>query len=348
MKCLTLSSSGAALTCPGVAVWTAARGYVACPTRPLRGLEQVQDVPTSTDRKPGGMHRGPGKRQTAPKEAAQYQFIKKWDLQMRETWDDLEPFKGLPKPKAQFGNEAAEVIWPYALLLENVIKVHPFTKSVYVYYSQRQSTPAGQHAAQVAKRVAQAYLIPITFHNSHVYVEAEMLLEYSETPWVVVNCLDGAHKLIPVKPEPGQTVKDGAEAVLSSIVDACNGMGKAVRDVKEVVRVLSERPLQNQYVRVDYQWYGDTPEERMSHLVQWDYDPEAVTPHLRSRTQHVLDWMNYDGNLPTHDSVRINVRREAARMRRPNVAAGPKTFFNSSGSRANARTARFNNARAPQ
>ncbi|KAK7196184.1 hypothetical protein NESM_000553500 [Novymonas esmeraldas] len=343
-----LGASGGALLGPAAATWTAARGFAAHPTRPLRGLEQVQDVPTSTDRKPTGMHRGPGKRQTAPKEAAQYQFIKKWDLQMRETWDELEPFKGLPKPKAQFGNEAAEVVWPYALLLEHVIKVHPYTKSIYVYYSQRQSTPQGELAARVAKRVAQAYLIPITFHNSHVYVEAEMLLEYSETPWVVVNCLDGAHKLIPVKPQSGQTVLEGAEEVLSRIVEACDTMGNAVKDVKEAMRLLSERPLQNQYVRVNYQWYGDTPEERMSHLVKWDYEPADVTPQLRHRTQHVLDWMNYDGKLPTHNSVRVNVRREAARMRKPNVSAGPKTFFNSAGSRANARNARFNNSRSPQ
>ncbi|AIO02435.1 hypothetical protein LPMP_352980 [Leishmania panamensis] len=342
------SAHRGALARSTAALQTPARSFGAHATRLLLGLEQVQDVPTSTDRKPTGMHRGPGKRQTAPKEAAQYQFIRKWDLQMRETWDELEPFKGLPKPKAQFGNEAAEVIWPYVLLLENVIKVHPYTKSIYVYYSQRQSTPLGKLAAQVAKRVSQAYLIPITFHNSQVYVEAEMLLEYSETPWVVVNCLDGTHKLIPVKPQAGQTVKAGAEEVLDDIVSACNNMGNAVKNPKEVMQVLGERPLQNQYVRVNYQWYGDTPEERMSHLVKWDYEPEEVVPQLRNRTQHVLDWMNYDGQLPTHNSVRVNIHREAARMRKPNISAGPKTFFNSSGSRANARTARFNNSRSPQ
>lgn len=329
-------------------LWVASRAFVAQPTSLLRGLEQLQDVPTSTDRKPTGMHRGPGKRQTAPKEAAQYQFIKKWDLQMRESWDDLEPFKGLPKPKAQFGNEAAEVIWPYALLLEHVIKVHPYTKSIYVYYSQRQSSAQGQLAAQVARRVAQEYLIPITFHNSHVYVETEMLLEYSETPWVVVNCLDGTHRVLPVKPLEGQSVSGGAQAMLDTIVETCSSMGNAVKDPKEVMRMLSERPLQNQYVRVNYQWYGDTPEERMSHLVKWDFDPEDVVPQLHSRTKHVLDWMNYDGNLPTHNSVRVNVHREAARMRKPNVVTGPRTFFNSAGSRANARTARFNNARPSQ
>lgn len=328
------------------AMWAASRTFVAQPTTLLRGLEQVQDVPSSTDRKPTGLHRGPGKRQTAPKEAAQYQFIKKWDLQMRETWDDLEPFKGLPKPKAQFGNEAAEVIWPYALLLEHVIKVHPYTKSIYVYYSQRQSSAQGKLAANVARRVAQEYLIPITFHNSHVYVEAEMLLEYSETPWVVVNCLDGTHRVLPITPQENQSVKEGAEEVLNMIAQTCDDMGNAVKDPKEVMRVLSERPLQNQYVRVNYQWYGDTPEERMSHLVKWDFEPEEMAPQLHSRTRHVLDWLNYDGNLPTHNSVRVNVHREAARMRKPKVSAGPRSFFNSAGSRANARTARFNNSRA--
>lgn len=321
------------------------RCYAIRPTRLLQGLEQVQDVPASTDRRPSGMHRGPGKRQTSAKETEQYQFIKKWDLQMRETWDELEPFKGLPKPKMQLGNEAAEIVWPYCLLLEHVIKAHPYTKSIYVYYSEKQSTPLGQLAAAVAKRFSHGYLTPITFHNAHIYVETEMLLEYNETPWVAVHCLDGRHRVLPIKPQASDTVVDGAEAVLEDVIRACNELGSSVKDPKAMVRLLSERPLQNQYLRINYQWYGDTPDERMSHLVRWDYAPEDAVPRLRERTRHVLDWVNYDGNLPTHNAVRINARREAARMRRPNVSAGPKTFFNSSGSRANARTARFDNSR---
>lgn len=312
------------------------------PTAPLLGLEQVEDVPTSTDRKPRGMHRGPGKRQTSAQEAAEYQFIKRWDLQMRETWDELEPFKGLPKPKQQFGNEAAEVIWPYAVLLERVVKVHPFTKSVYVYYSQRQSTPLGALAAETAKAFSREYLVPITFHNSQTYVETEMLLEYSETPWAVVHCLDGRHALLPIRATEGNSAKAGADEVLAAVVRACDELGRGVADPREMTRQLSERPLQNQYVRVNYQWFGDTAEERMSHLVQWDFDTSDVAPAVAGRTRHVLDWLNYDGNLPTHNAVRNNVRREATRMRGPRTNGGAKSFFNSAGSRADARTPRFN------
>ncbi|EPY26922.1 hypothetical protein STCU_06011 [Strigomonas culicis] len=260
---------------------------------------------------------------------------------MQESWDELEPFKGLPKPKSQFGNEAAEIIWPYTLLLERVVRVHPFTKSIYVYYSQRQSTPAGRLAAATAKSFSREFLIPISFHNSQVYVETEMLLEYSETPWVVVHCLDGRHTMLPVKVEEGASVADNAAALLQTVVRTCEDLGAAVKDAKEVTIALNERPLQNQYIRVNYQWYGDTPEERMSHMVQWDFDPAAVAPRIKQRTRHTLDWMNYDGNLPTHNSVRVNVHRESSRMRRPTATGSPRTFFNSAGSRANARSSKF-------
>ncbi|CCW66882.1 unnamed protein product [Phytomonas sp. Hart1] len=311
-------------------------------TLPLYGLEQIKDVPTSTDRKPRGLHRGPGKRQTSPKETAAYQFIKRWDLHMQETWDDYEPFKGLPKPKSQFGNEATEIVWPYALLLERIVKVHPFTKSIYVYYSQRQDTTFGKLAADTAKAFSRNYLVPITFHNPQVYIETEMLLEYSETAWVVVHCLDDRYELLPIRPQDDMTVSQGVETVLGSVVKACEALGRSVEEPKKMTRVLNERPLQNQYLRINYQWFGDTPEERMSHIVQWDFDPTSVEPTLRSRTRHVLDWLNYDGNLPNHNSVRLNVRRESARLQRSHTVGGPRSFFNSAGSRANAQTPRFN------
>lgn len=306
------------------------------------GISQIQDVPTSTDRKPRGFHRGPGKRLTSPSETERYQFIKRWDLCMQEMWDDLEPFNGLPKPKAQLGNEAAELIWPYVLLLERVVKVHPFTKSIYVYYSQRQSTPTGKASAAAARAFSHEYLVPITFHNSQVYTETELMMEYNETPWYVVHCLDGRQRVRPIvinDPDLGRTA--AVSEVLKDVVKTCEELGSSVSNPKEVTRALNERPLQNQYLRINYQWFGDTPEERMSHLVHWDFDPASVEPKLRSRKRHVMDWMNFDGNLPTHNSVRVNVHRESARMRRPNISAGPKTFFNSSGARANARSSRF-------
>jgi len=308
-------------------------------TRGALGIEQINDVPTSTTRKPSGLHRGPGKRQTSAKETAEYHFIKKWDLEMKEQWDDLEAFKGLPKPKKQFGNEAAEIIWPYSMLIERLIKVHPFTKSIYVYYSQKQSTKAGEVAAKVAQRFARRSLIPITFHNSQCYVETEMLLEYNETPWIVIHCLDGRQDILAVKPT-SSNVAEAEEALLAEVVQRAEALGAAVQDPKACTRLLNERPLQNQYLRIHYQWFGETPEERMTHLVQWNYDVESVAPKVEHRHKAVLDWLSFDGNLPNHNSVAINVRREAQRLRKPRTTGGTATFFNS-GSRANARHSKF-------
>lgn len=308
-------------------------------SRLLRGLEQIDDVPTSTSRKPTGVHRGPGKRQTSKKETAEYQFIKKWDFQMREQWDEYEPFKGLPKPKKQFGNEAAEVIWPYAMLIEKLIKVHPFTKSIYVYYPHKQLTEQGRIAADVAKRFARKSLIPITFHNSQCYVETEMLLEHSDTPWIVVHCVDNRHELIPVKPATSN-VNEEEEALLAQVIKVAESLGSSVQDPKACTRLLNERPLQNQYLRINYQWFGDTPDERMSHLVRWDYDPKEVEPKIQRRSMEVMDWLSHDGNLPNHSSVRINVARESKRLVKPKTTQGVRSFFNSS-SRANSRYSKF-------
>lgn len=312
------------------------------------GIEQLQDVPLSTDRKPRGFHRGPGKRQTSEREVGAYQFMKKWDLEMKEAWDALEPFQGLPKPKKLLGNEAAEIVWPYVFLLERVIRVHPFTKSIYLYYSHPERhtfSKEGKWAAQVARAFSHVFLIPITFHNSHVYVETEMLLECSDTPWMVIHCLDGRHKVFPIRPAPPTescTPASAAAALLPSVVKVCESLGSTVQHPKEITRLLNERPLQNQYVRVNYQWFGDTPEERASHLVQWEFDPESITPILpRSRSRHIMNWLNYDGNLPTAAAVHINVKREKARMQLPRTTGGPRSFFNAAGSRANSRYSKF-------
>lgn len=316
------------------------------PTRsPLLGLEQIADIPTSTDRIPKGLHRGPGKRMTNRKEAEAYQFIKKWDLVMKESWDPLEPFKGLPKPKKLFGNEAAEIIWPYALLMERVIKVHPFTKGIYVYYSQHQQTELGKHAAAVAKHFSRRSLIPITFHNNQCYVETEMLLEYSETPWVVIHCLDGRSLMIPVEASLAESVAEAEDTLLRTIVKKTEELGASVSDPKSLTRALHERPLQNQYLRINYQWFGDTMEERMSHLVRWDFEPEEVAPKTPRRNKDVLDWLNFDGDMPTHNSVKINVVRESKRLQKPNGAGGKRSFLNSQG-RADAKYSRFGGGRA--
>lgn len=309
----------------------------------LRGLEQVEDVPTSTSRKPTGLHRGPGRRQTSPKEAGEYQFIKKWDLQMKEQWDDLEPFKGIPKPKKQFGNEATEIIWPYTLLMERLIKVHPFTKSIYVYYPQHALSPQGAAAMETAKQFSRRSLIPLTFHNSQCYVETEMLLEHSDTPWIVVHCLDGRSEILPIRvaADAVDNITASEDNLLRDVVQIASKLGSSVVDPVACTRMLHERPLQNQYLRINYQWYGDTPEERMAHLVKWDFETQDVMPKVERRAKAVLDWMSFDGNLPNHQSVKMNVAREGKRLQTGKSSGGVKSFFNSAGSRSNARHSRF-------
>lgn len=326
----------------------ASKRFFFSPSHLLYGMQQLQDVPLSTDRKPRGFHRGPGKRQTSEREASAYQFMKKWDLEMHEAWDALEPFQGLPKAKKILGNEATEIVWPYVFLLERVIKVHPFTKSIYLYYSHPEMhtiSTDGMWAAQVARAFSHGFLIPITFHNSQVHVETELLLEYSDTPWIVIHCLDGRSEVVPIRPSPPTpncTPASAAADLLSSVVKVCESLGATVQNPKAMTRALNERPLQNQYVRVDYQWFGDTPEERASHLVQWDFDPEGLTPIIpRTRARHILNWLNFDGNLPTAAAVHVNVKREKARMQLPRTTSGPRSFYNSLGSRANPRYSKF-------
>eukprot|EP00758_Cryptobia_borreli_P001103 Tbor_TRINITY_DN1941_c0_g1::TRINITY_DN1941_c0_g1_i1::g.3528::m.3528 len=324
-----------------------------------RGLEQLADVPTSTTRKPKGMHRGPGRRQTSLKEMEGYRFMKKWDLQMQEKWDDYEAFKGQPKPKKQYGNEACEIVWPYTVLMENIVKVHRFTKGIYVYYPRYQTTPTGRFSTEVAKRFSRQYLIPITFHNSQVYVETEMLLEYGETPWIVLHCLDNSHQIIPIKFNPpatsvntenGNTEKSVAfqradiisatQELLSTVCKKSIEMGESVNNVSEVLDILNVRPPQNQYVRVNYQWFGDTPEERMSHLVQWNLKPEDIVPGSTYMQSEVQNKLNFDGRLPMSKGCFKSVHTSKNLLLRRRSMGSKASFLNSSVSRQNARWAK--------
>lgn len=306
------------------------------------GLDQLQDMPTSTPRKPGGPHRGPGKRQVSKREENEWQYMKMWELTMKGEWDDLEPFKSLPKPKKQFGNEAAEIVWPYALLLQKYVKVHPFTKSIYVYYGQKQMTEEGKARTEIARRFAWEYLTPITFHNSQCYVETEMLVGYCDAPWVVVHCLDGRSLCIPVDAKTAGGAEATADDLLTTVLAKAQELGAGTKDAAEMFRVYNDRPLQNQYVRVDYQWMGETAEDRMAHLTRWDWNPRDadLVPKVRHRDASLLTWLNADGGLPPAATTRMNMVREKARHRRAKVVTGPRSFFNS-GQRQHATTGRF-------
>lgn len=259
----------------------------------LRGKSQVdENFPISSSRKPAKTYDFPGRRAVHDDEAVAWRFMKKWELQMKAEWDDLEQFRSQPKPKKQFGNEAAEIVWPYAVLLENVIKIHPFTKSVYCYYGQRHLTPAGEASNQLAIRLARECLIPITFHNSQCYVETEMLLEYNDNPWVVVHCLDGRQSIVPIISSGSPNEK---EELLKRILDTAASMGETVEDPQGMFRVLNERPNQNHYVRVDYQWMGNTAEERMQHTVQWYTEDKSESDEkLRFRDYRSADWLSLE------------------------------------------------------
>ena len=316
------------------------RRHLLTTSRPLLGLEQVEDIPYSSDRKPRGLHRGPDKRMSSHGEKDMFQFVKAWDLQMQEQWDELEAFKGQPKPKKQLGNEPCEVVWPYGMLIENVIRVHRFTKSIYVYYPFKQSTKDGTFRAEVAKRFSRECLIPITFHNSQCYIETEMLVEHGETPWVAIHCLDGATKVLPISMKAADFVGKGGvlqakEELLHTVLRAAHEMGESVTDVSSTLAALNERAPQNQYVRVDYQWFGGTPEERMTHQVQWDFDGKDNVPSSTRFPQRVLrSRMNVDHGFQVAHARRASGKNTNLR---PHIGGGMASFLNGQAKRQNAR-----------
>lgn len=330
-------------------------------TQSCKGRDQLADMPSSSTRIPKGMHSGPGRRMLNKGEVARFEFVKKWELQMQEKWDAYEAFKGQPKPKKQFGNEACEIIWPYTVLLENIINVHRFTKSIYVYYPQRQETRDGAFAAAVAKRFSHQYLAPITFHNAQCYVETEMLVEYGEVPWVVIHCLDGKHEIVPIKfkapsssfggsggqqssatsnssngtEEQGNLneryfspidVKMAAEELLNIIVSKADALGNAVSNVAATATLLHDRPPQNQYLRINYQWYGDTIEERSTHLVHWNWDESKVIPSTKFKDSDVRDRLNYDGRYPNTLQSIAAARSEKNRIVKGTDGSGLRAF----------------------
>ena len=334
----------------------------------FRNLEQLtENSPVSTPRKPRGLHRGPGRRQISEKEIEQWKFMKKTQLQSIAEWKDLDTWKHLPKAKKLFGNEATEIVWPYAVLLENECHVHPFTKSIYCYYFQHSLTPRGKRRIELARQFARECMIPITFHNAQCYVETEMLLEYGDLPYLVINCLDERQFIFPIYGEsrphefhekassegsgykedhdtqgkngqgnnpPESGIKSESQVpsefsygglenenlhlistnaakghpegkfplhqyqhtgpytkrdLLREVIAATHFLGNGIRDVTEAWRVYNERPNQNHYIRVDYQWFGETPEERSQHTVQFDWsvdNTEVATPPFVSNRRY--------------------------------------------------------------
>ena len=238
--------------------------------------------------------------------------MKKWELQMADEWDDHEAFRSLPKPKKQFGNEAAEIVWPYAVLLENVIKVHPFTKSIYCYYGQHQLTEEGRAATKLAITFARECMIPITFHNPQCYVETEMLLEFNDTPWLAIHCLDGRTVTMAIEP-PEADGRDPKAALLEKVLKQCDKLARGSKDARSMFRLLNERPNQNHYLRINYQWFGERPEDRMTHQVQWVQNPDdasVMKVPLEDIRWKAADWIQAeDGREPRPPTAREKYSR---------------------------------------
>lgn len=296
-------------------------------TAPRLGVSQLQDdIPTGSDRKinkyvwdwtPKSIGLVAGEQDT-------WFIRRKLQLEMGQEWDDLEPFRALPKPKKLLGNEACHVIWPYPWLIERTIKIHRFTKSIYVYYPHRSLTPTGETLRLIARHFSYEHLIPITFHNSQCYVETELLVEHSDTPWVVVNCLDGRSKIVPLTKSllhdeslpTFKQIEDGHRELLNLVVSAADELGSTVKDVQATNYEFQTRPLQNAYVRVDYMWVPDRVEDRNEHLVQWTTDDASKKPLVRARDAAVHSWLNNDPeNLPLSDSVTNTQTRDKRRLK---------------------------------
>ena len=343
---LRCASTAALPTTAAIANAGAARAFLTSSGRPLLGATQLADMPASTTRKPRGFHRGPHKRMVSEREADWWRYVKRWELQMDGEWDALERFQHLPKPKKLLGNEACEIVWPYAVLLENVVKVHPFTKSIYVYYPQHTLSDSGAAAARLARRFARECLVPITFHNSQCYVEAELLLEHGDTAWIVVHCLDGRREIIRVDPaalsaaaaaaassssggSDGGSGSGGAmtedaqkQALLQSVLETASRLAASAASPRDLMLQLNQRPLQNAYLRIDYQWMGDTVEERQAHLVRWiDPDEGGTQPVVYDRAARLADWLNHDDKRAVHPGARQLLRRDSNRFVRAKAGA---------------------------
>jgi hypothetical protein len=301
-------------------------------TSVLLGHEQARaNMPNGTDRKKGrhGYEWMKRSRYMQPREQRRWKAMSKLQLEMGEEWDDLEQFRLLPKPKKVLGNEACHVIWPYPTLLEREVKLHHFTKSIYVYYPQHALTQQGEFYRQVAREFSYEHLIPITFHNNQCYVETEMLVEYNDTPWLVINCLDGRHEIVPVaestvtgvddKAPRSVRVEQGHRALLERVLQTAEKLGSSVEDPNRLMVELHNRPLQNQYVRIDYMWTGRTREERAQHLVQWTDDDAAQQPTMRNRQGRLLSWLNVDSDeYALHQQQLGLVHKERKRLATPN------------------------------
>jgi hypothetical protein len=316
---------------------------------PVRlGMSQLtDDVPSGTNR-PQMLHKYDWTQASetaglSDLEKHEWHVMRRTQLEMADEWDDSEAFRSLPKPKKLMGNEACHAVWPYPWLVERAVQLHLYTKSVYVYYPHKALTSKGETFNEIAKQFTYEHLVPITFHNAHVYVEAELLVEHGDTPWVVVHCLDGRHKVVPVDlstinadsgvdPEAPAAVQvqQGHRALLAKVIATAEELGSSVTDKGKVSHELAARPVQNGFVRVDYMWVPERFEDRNEHLVQWTSDDAAKRPLVRHRDGRLHQWVNLDDeSKPLADSTSQLGLREKMRTMRPKAVGSVNAFHTS-------------------
>ena len=328
-------------------------------------LHQVmKDFPTSTARKPRGLHRGPHKRQVSEAEQNQWLFMRKAQLVCSAEWDAPENFKHLPKPKKIIGNEASDIVWPYAILLENEVRIHPFIKSIYCYSYQLSLTKTGLHKNNLAKHFARQCMIPLAFHNAQCYVESELLLDYGDSPFFVIHCLDGTSTIIPIlffntriagisgvqkmrsgkqmnkESLPLERPETGASYthlnLLKDIQAIADYIGNSVEQPQDIWSMYNNRPPQNSYLKINYQWLGDTERERAFHSLnyQWLWGDSPVpmpsTPHREARTSMALDQV--PNKIP--EVVRLTKSTRRSMLGSNQLNAGQLAFARNADTRA--------------
>ena len=304
--------------------------------------QATKDMPMSTARKPRGQHRGPDKRQISESEKNKWLFMRKTQLLSLAEWDSPEAYDFLPKAKKIVGNEAAQLVWSYATLLQNKFLVHPFTKSIYCYYFQYSLTQEGERRNNLAKKFARECMIPITYHNSQCYVETEMVLDYGDVPFILIHCLDESTVHVPIilyktrgaglksvshargiktnqvdnlceinyrraqRNSSEEYTKQQLTEDLSAITET---LGNSVSNPDEVWRLLHDRPLQNSYLKINYQWFGESSQEREQHRVQyhwaWNNEPIPI-PSLSERHTKTSLSLN---QMPASVSEKVHVSK---------------------------------------
>ena len=90
---------------------------------------------------------------------------------------------------------------------------------------------------------------------------------------------------------------------------------------------LHARPLQNGFVRVDYQWFGDKPEDRQQHLVKWIDNDEEMEPIMKNRQGALHTWLNTEGRLPIDPALQNLIKFDRRKLKKPRSRGSDPSLF---------------------